>query len=185
MIKVEHISKTYNSIKIIDDISFNLNIGDYAYVKGDSGAGKTTLLNILSSFETADEGLLEVDVNNIAYLPCGNCLLEALTIEDNIKLTHFDKELINKLKIENILNSYPRNISSGEYKRAALARTLGLNKPYILLDEPTSNLDKESANIIIKLIDEIKDDHIIIVATHDKRLMKGKEICLQKHQKEY
>ena len=192
MIKVEHISRRYKTIAksyepviLIDDISFSLDVGDYAYIKGASGTGKTTLLNILSGFTKPDKGNVFIDFDDTAYMPCGNCLFESLTIKENIELTDFNIDLIKKLKIEHILDLYPRQISSGEYKRALLAEILGLKKTCLLLDEPTSNLDSESANIIIDIINDIRKDKIIVVATHDERLMKGKEICLQKHQKEY
>ena len=182
MIELKNITKIYKKEIIIDDFSYDFadNKSHY-YIKGTSGIGKTTLLNIIAGITKPDNGEVLANFDDIAYMPCGNCLLEALTIKENLELiAKIDEKIIKKIQIEHILGKPPRQISSGEYKRALLARTLMMKKSFILLDEPTSNLDKENANIIIKTVEDIKDKNIII-ATHDKRLMKGNEICLKKN----
>ena len=173
MIELKHIEKSYNGKKVIEDLSATITPEAYICVEGASGDGKTTLLNIIAGFTKPDKGEILADFGDISYMPCGNCLLEALTVKENLELVWFNEELINKLKLMDILNLYPREISSGEYKRVALARTILMNRTYILLDEPTSNLDETSAELIIDVINNLKKNHGIVIATHDKKLKDG------------
>lgn len=202
MLKINGINKTFNNKNILNDINLEANIGDYICIIGKSGCGKTTLLNIIAGMMPPTNGnvlLDNVDIfslsenkrtklrtNKIGYLNCGNCLLENLTVYENLKYAlllnklPFDKnkikELLTKLDIYNIRNSYPSQISAGEYKRVCFGRILIMDQDILILDEPTSNLDEKSADIIIDIINEIKNKKIIIIATHDPKLMMGNVI---------
>lgn len=195
-LEINNITKKFKDKTIIENLSFHLNQDDdfYIYLKGASGSGKTTLLNIIGNMLNADAGDIKIDskpiselkdyrTNYVTYLPCGNSLLESLTILENIQYasnctSSKAYELLNKLKLDDIENSYPREISSGEYKRVCFARALAMNTPFYLLDEPTSNLDEKSAEIIVEIINDLAKEKGIIIATHDSRLMNGKEICI-------
>lgn len=195
-INVKKISKSFKKKTILKNLSFVLTCPGLVCLKGESGSGKTTVLNIISGLLKADKGSIIIDEKEIdtiknlrkdyiTYLPCGNSLLESLTVLDNIKLVSGVAEeeackLLSKLKIpSNIFFLYPREISTGEYKRVCFARALAMNTPFYLLDEPTSNLDEESANILIKEISKLGKEKGVIIATHDSRLLKkGKNICL-------
>lgn len=196
-IDVKKITKSFKNKTIIKDFSFSLTCPGLICLKGDSGSGKTTILNIISGLLKVDEGTIIIDgkeikdIKNlrkeyITYLPCGNSLLESLNVIDNIKFASRISEeeaskLLSKLKISNSVYSlYPREISTGEYKRVCFARALAMDTPFYLLDEPTSNLDEESAKILIKEINELSKKKGVIIATHDSRLLKkGKNICLK------
>ena len=113
-------------------------------------------------------------------------MIESLTIIENINLVSGISEeeasrLLSKLKVSSsVYYLYPREISTGEYKRVCFARALAMFTPFYLLDEPTSNLDEESAKILIKEITELSKKKGVIIATHDSRLLKkGKNICLK------
>ena len=195
-INVKKIIKIFNKKEILKDLSFDLPSHGLICLKGESGSGKTTVLNIISGLLKPDEGTVFVDKKDIktiknlrkdyiTYLPCGNSLLESLSIIDNIKLVSGVSEeeaikLLSELKISSrVFLLYPREISTGEYKRVCFARTLAMDTPFFLLDEPTSNLDEESANILIKQIMKLSKKKGVIIATHDSRLLeKGKIICL-------
>ena len=196
-IKVKKVSKSFKKKTIIKDLSFDIDDTGLVCLKGESGSGKTTVLNLISGLLKIDEGSIFIDEKEIkdiknlrkdfiTYLPCGNSLIESLTIIENINLVSGISEeeasrLLSKLKVSSsVYYLYPREISTGEYKRVCFARALAMNTPFYLLDEPTSNLDEESAKILIKEINELSKKKGVIIATHDTRLLKkGKNICLK------
>ena len=196
-IKIKKVSKSFKKKTIIKDLSFDIDDTGLVCLKGESGSGKTTVLNLISGLLKIDEGSIFIDEKEIkdiknlrkdfiTYLPCGNSLIESLTIIENINLVSGISEeeasrLLSKLKVSSsVYYLYPREISTGEYKRVCFARALAMDTPFYLLDEPTSNLDEESAKILIKEITEKKKKKGVIIATHDSRLLKkGKNICLK------
>ena len=196
-IKIKKVSKSFKKKTIIKDLSFDIDDTGLVCLKGESGSGKTTVLNLISGLLKIDEGSIFIDEKEIkdiknlrkdfiTYLPCGNSLIESLTIIENINLVSGISEeeasrLLSKLKVSSsVYYLYPREISTGEYKRVCFARALAMNTPFYLLDEPTSNLDEESAKILIKEINELSKKKGVIIATHDTRLLKkGKNICLK------
>lgn len=196
-IRIKKVSKSFKKKTIIKDLSFDIDDTGLVCLKGESGSGKTTVLNLISGLLKIDEGSIFIDgkeikdIKNlrkdfITYLPCGNSLIESLTIIENINLVSGISEeeasrLLSKLKVSSsVYYLYPREISTGEYKRVCFARALAMNTPFYLLDEPTSNLDEESAKILIKEINELSKKKGVIIATHDTRLLKkGKNICLK------
>lgn len=196
-IKIKKVSKSFKKKTIIKDLSFDIDDTGLVCLKGESGSGKTTVLNLISGLLKIDEGSIFIDEKEIkdiknlrkdfiTYLPCGNSLIESLTIIENINLVSGISEeeasrLLSKLKVSSsVYYLYPREISTGEYKRVCFARALAMDTPFYLLDEPTSNLDEESAKILIKEITELSKKKGVIIATHDSRLLKkGKNICLK------
>ena len=196
-IKIKKVSKSFKKKTIIKELSFDIDDTGLVCLKGESGSGKTTVLNLISGLLKIDEGSIFIDEKEIkdiknlrkdfiTYLPCGNSLIESLTIIENINLVSGISEeeasrLLSKLKVSSsVYYLYPREISTGEYKRVCFARALAMDTPFYLLDEPTSNLDEESAKILIKEITELSKKKGVIIATHDSRLLKkGKNICLK------
>ena len=185
--------------------SLKVETGEYICIVGKSGCGKTTFLNILSGMLSPTSGVVYIENKDIykelseekrtllrnskiGYMNYGNCLMENLTVWENlifpIKLKgyRFEKqkleEILNKLDIAEVKNAYPWQLSAGEYRRVCLGRVLALDTDILILDEPTSNLDEKSATIIADIISELNSDKGIIVATHDKLLMKGKIITM-------
>ena len=168
-------------------------------VTGESGCGKTTLLNILSGMLRPDSGTVQLDGRNIfqmtdkertmlrnttiGYMTQGNSLIPELKVWQNIvcptelcgKKADEDKvtALCERLGIANVSDSYPSDLSGGEYRRALLARVLLLDMPILLVDEPTSNLDEKSASIVREVLNEqyLKGKGVLIV-THDKEFQR-------------
>ncbi|MBQ3665088.1 MAG: ATP-binding cassette domain-containing protein [Lachnospiraceae bacterium] len=195
-LKVDNISKKFgnNGLK---EIGFLLQQGDFLCITGQSGCGKTTLLNIVSGMLTPDTGDVYINEKNIyydmkekertqlrnqtiGYMMQGNSLIPDLTVWQNIicpvelvgkKVNQKEvKKLVKKLGIDNVCESFPSDISGGEYRRVLLARVMMLNTEILLVDEPTSNLDENSAKIVREVLYEMHKEKgvSIIVVTHDQ-----------------
>lgn len=194
MLEYTCISKSFNGKKVVDNFNLTIERGNRIALKGESGRGKTTILNILSGMLKADYGHVLYNGENVsfndlrpevvAYMPCGDTLLESLTAKENIlyarskKDCRYTRDLMNEwakyLKVNDVLNSYPRELSSGEYKRICLIRAFVQSTPFVFLDEPTSNLDPESANLVINALmnrDFLFKNVGILIATHDQELL--------------
>lgn len=197
MIKAVNISRNFggNGLRSTD---ISLEKGGFIGVSGASGCGKSTLLNIITGMLRPDSGTVIIGgedifklssaartalrAGKIGYIMQGSVLLGELTVLENIILPARiagrspDREkaekLCRKLGIDNVINSYPSDISGGEYRRTMLARILFADTPILIADEPTSNLDEESASIVRSMIKEVHDKGVsIIAATHDSELL--------------
>lgn len=184
----------------LNKISFQLNQGDFFCITGESGCGKTTLLNIVSGMLRPDTGDVYLNGKSIfkdmkeqertelrnkvlGYMMQGNSLIPDLTVWQNIIFPlelagrKADEEeavrLGEQLGIDNIMDSYPSEISGGEYRRVLLARILLLDTDILIVDEPTSNLDEKSAVIVRKVLHNICSTKrkSLIVVTHDKNFL--------------
>lgn len=193
MIKIKNLTHYYNKDKAIDDISLNINNGQFISFIGESGSGKSTLLSILSTLLKPTSGdvyfnnlnytdILNIDKfrkENIGFIFQFHYLINYLTVKENIKLANKrvkDKEiknLLSTLGIENLIDKYPNEISGGQRQRVAIARALINNPKVIFADEPTGNLDSNNSLKVFELFKELsKKGTTIIVATHDKNLAK-------------
>lgn len=189
MLELISASKRYNNKPILNNVSAYFPPHKTICLWGESGAGKSTILNILAGMTTLTEGqALYKDVsierinkvtryrgNFINYMPCGDTLLERLTVRENIlfnqdKLAVSVEEILSELNILSLIDKYPSELSSGEYKRVCFAKCMIANVSYYLLDEPTSNLDKESSDLIRNYINKLQGIKGIIIATHDRAI---------------
>ena len=181
----------------LSNIRFEAEKNKLTILIGASGSGKTTLINSLLGFISINNGninfidqegyknILDLDLlnlkNNISLLSQFPYLLPG-TVLSNIRLNKkevSDKQVVDilkRLKIDYLanqeINENGQGISTGERRRIALARILLDPKPIVVLDEPTASLDLESEEIIINEIENLKNDHILIVATHHENLIK-------------
>lgn len=198
ILKADNISRSFGK-NGLSSVSISIKEGQMICVTGESGCGKTTLLNILSGMLRPDSGTVQLDGRNIfqmtdkertmlrnttiGYMTQGNSLIPELTVWQNIvcptelcgKKADEDKvtALCERLGIANVSDSYPSDLSGGEYRRALLARVLLLDTPILLVDEPTSNLDEKSASIVREVLNEqyLKGKGVLIV-THDKEFQR-------------
>ena len=185
-------------------IDFEIKKGEFAVVVGPSGAGKTTVLNILGGMDTASEGQVLVDGQDIATYSTKQLtayrrddigfvfqfynLIPNLTALENVELAlqicknPMDaKEVLEEVGLGDRLDNFPAQLSGGEQQRVAIARAL-VNHPVLLLaDEPTGNLDPVTAKEIMELLSEInKSGTTVLVVTHNKELVNemGKRVIL-------
>lgn len=202
MIKLEHVSKSYSAgIPALNDVSLNIEEGEFVFVVGDSGSGKSTLIKLLLKELEPTEGTITINGRklnkirrrqipkfrrNIGVVFQDFRLLKDRNIYDNVA---FAQKVIGessrsiKKNVPTMLSmvglaakyrSYPKQLSGGEQQRVAIARAL-INKPKILLaDEPTGNLDSNNAWEIMKLMEEINEKGTtVVVVTHNLEIVKA------------
>lgn len=200
MILLKNVTKVYpNGATALDDISFFIERGEFVFIVGPSGSGKSTLIKLLMHEETATEG--DVIINNddvgklkrreIPYLRRSMGvvfqdfrLLSKKTVYENVA---FAMEIIGagrkeiRKQVPNVLGlvglahkakSYPDELSGGEQQRVALARALVNNPAFLIADEPTGNLNPKAAMEIMELLEDInKRGTTVIMATHAKEIV--------------
>ena len=199
MIVVDKVSKKFKDRKILDEISFTVESGEFVSIVGPSGVGKTTLLNAMIGASKVDEGHIVVDdfiVNRLSDRKIQNYrknigiifqdfkLLPKKTVFENVafalEVCGYSKKFINKrtsevLKLtglENHRNHFPSELSGGEKQRTAIARALVHAPELLFADEPTGNLDPENAISLARLLLKInKSGTTIILSTHDKAVV--------------
>lgn len=193
-IELKNIKFKINKNIILSNFNEKFNVDKIIGLKGDSGSGKTTLLNILLGLYKQHKGKIFVNGKDtyiyhninwfklISYMAQDVNLLRA-SIYQNIAFTLEEKK-IDKRKIKKIisdlkLNKRFKNLdeifiksSGGEAQRLSLARSLYKNSRIILLDEPTNNLDKKNSEQLFNILNKLKKNRIIIIASHDQFLLK-------------
>lgn len=195
--KVYGSKKSTRQFMALRNISFEVNEGEFIGVMGASGSGKTTLLNILGSIDQPTTGrfimngediaklnkkqLAKHRMNNIGFIFQDYNLLETMTLKENIilplslrneKVTVIEEKLeklAEDLRIKDVLDKYPYEVSGGEQQRAAACRALITNPKLILADEPTGNLDSKSGKALLELLTYINQEYkaTILMVTHD------------------
>ena len=202
MIKLEHVSKSYTAgIPALNDVSLDIEEGEFVFIVGDSGSGNSTLIKLLLKELEPTEGTITINNKklnkikrrqipkfrrNIGVVFQDFRLLKDRNIYDNVA---FAQKVIGesnrsiKKNVPSMLSmvglaakyrSYPRQLSGGEQQRVAIARAL-INEPKILLaDEPTGNLDNHNAWEIMKLLEEINSrGTTVVVVTHNLEIVKA------------
>ena len=165
------------------------------YIIGASGSGKTTLLRILSGMDTQYEGeafyrgrnlkkltdseRAQLYATELGFIAQGFHLIDELTVRENILVPAYLQQsdgemrlatLLRKLKIENLADQKVRTLSGGQKQRVAIARALAGNPRLILADEPTGALDRETADEIMHILQEISRERPVLVITHDPKI---------------
>ena len=177
MIKITNLTKKYKDNVILNNLSYTFNDHGLYVIRGYNGAGKTTLANILALLDFNFDGKVELnDVNikkirneRISYIMPKNNLFSFFNVLENI--TWFNKEYDDTL-IKNIDTSKSINeLSGGEKLLVAITRALNSSKDIIILDEITSQLDKEHTLLVLNYLKELQKDKLIILITHDIRAL--------------
>lgn len=185
-----------DEVRAVNNVSFTIKKGEMVAIVGQSGSGKTTLLNLIGGIEKPTSGSVEIDGvaihsaddmqiskirrQKIGYIFQDFNLIPILTAEENIIMPLLlDSKKVNKkqlhsisefLGISNRLKHLPSEMSGGQKQRVAIARAL-INQPSIILaDEPTGNLDKKTADEIMRLLVEInRIGNTVILVTHEQK----------------
>ena len=183
MIRFENVHKSFDGVKVLDGVSFEVADGEVLAVVGPSGTGKSVMLKHIVGLLSPDEGVVSVkDGARIGYLFQGGALLAWLTVRENVALplkettrlseSEIDKcveEALRAVGMEDAADRYPAEISGGMVKRAGLARAIVRKADAVLYDEPTSGLDPVTARTIHRLIRKLNVERGItsLVVTHD------------------
>ena len=201
VLKIENLEKYYgnkgNITKAVDNISFEVEKGEFVAIMGASGSGKTTLLNCISTVDKVTSGHIYINEKDITKIRGKNLnkfrreelgfifqdfnLLDTLTAYENIALSltinkektnMIDKkvlEVAKELEIEDVLEKYPYQMSGGQKQRVASARAIVTKPSLILADEPTGALDSKSARMLLEKFENLNDDlsSTILMVTHD------------------
>ena len=183
------------------DITLSFEKEQCYIISGPSGSGKTTLLNLIGGLDRPVSGNIEIgnimlsDLSekeltvfrreNIGYVFQDDALIPELTVYENIELpliligydkkqraVHTDR-ILKSLGIHLKKKNYPDDLSGGEKQRAAVARAVIHSPPIVLADEPTSNLDRESADRVINMLIKISEEFgtTVIISTHDRYII--------------
>lgn len=198
---IEHIEKYYGNqgtvTKALNQVSFNVQHGEYVSIMGASGSGKTTLLNCISTIDTVSAGHILLDGKDITTISEDDIaafrhdnlgfvfqdfnLLDTLTLEENIALpltigkvppkeiTERIYHVAERLQILDTLKKFPFQVSGGQKQRCAFARAVICSPKLIMADEPTGSLDSNSARILLDIISELNKETgaTILMVTHD------------------
>ncbi|MGG7178754.1 ABC transporter ATP-binding protein [Clostridium paraputrificum] len=187
-------------IKALNDVSLEINEGDFIGIMGPSGSGKSTFLNMIATVDKPTKGKVIIDGTNVTAMGEGQIakfryenigfifqefnLIDSLTLRENIGvplvLASKSKEEI-KVKVEGIakkldiydyLDKFPVECSGGQRQRAAAARALVTNPKLIVADEPTGNLDTKNSHELLNFLKELNDNEgiTILMVTHDSMI---------------
>jgi cell division transport system ATP-binding protein len=201
MIELQHVYKVYaGNTPALKDVCLNVSRGEFVFLIGPSGAGKTTLFRLLSAYDKATSGIVDVlgfKLNeitpekvpffrrNIGVVYQDFRLIKRNTIYENVALPlqvrgtsqkQIDRRVLDVLDSVGLLHKadeFPDHLSGGEQQRVAIARALVHQPGLLIADEPTGNLDPTLANSIVELFSKINaQGTTVFVATHDHDLVR-------------
>ena len=200
MITAQNISKVYvqgdTSVRAVNQVSLDIQPGEFIVVMGKSGSGKSTLLHILGGLDRPSEGAVLFDNNNLyemkdrqltilrrqrmGFIFQSYNLVSELNAIDNIRLpmfldkrkadANFEKYVIDSLELGDRLRFYPKQLSGGQQQRVAVARAI-LSRPDVLFaDEPTGNLDSVTGEKLLAILKKsnMENGQTIVMVTHDR-----------------
>ena len=199
MLKVKGLTKSFGKVVVLNDLSFEVKEGEFIFITGPSGSGKTTFIRLILRELLPDKGgifLDDVDVTKIPKKQVPNLrqnigtvfqdykLLLERTVRENIDVAMAvvgipndewgarARQVLKLTGIEDKIDMFPAQLAGGEIQRVAMARALVINPKIILADEPTGNLDWETADKIMNLFEKInKEGKTILMATHHEGIV--------------
>ncbi len=201
IVEIKNLNKSYRrgnqTIPVLENITFDIEEGEFLALMGPSGSGKSTLLNLLAGIDTSDSGIIKVhgvDITvlsetelarwrsaNVGFIFQFYNLIPVLTAFENVELPLLLTHLSGKerrehaetaLRVVNLsdrMDHYPGQLSGGQQQRVAIARALVTDPTIIVADEPTGDLDRVSAKEILELMNRLNSEFgkSIIMVTHD------------------
>ena len=202
MITVTNLSKIFRTEEIettaLNEVSFEINDGEFVAIMGPSGCGKSTLLNILGLLDNPTEGSYQLLGHEVAKLKekdrtkfrKGNIgfvfqsfnLIDELNVYENVELPlkylnissserkRRVTEMLKRMNISHRAQHFPQQLSGGQQQRVAIARAVVSNPKLILADEPTGNLDSKNGKEVMDLLTELnKEGPTIVMVTHSQK----------------
>lgn len=185
------------AVPVLDGITLNILRGDFIALMGPSGSGKSTLLNLIAGIDKPDSGVLKIDGEDITVLSEGDLadwraanigfifqfynLMPVLTAFENVELPLLLTNLSKSQRRERVeitlalvglsdrMEHYPNELSGGQQQRVAIARAIVTDPTILVCDEPTGDLDKQSATDVLKMLKQLNTEmgKTIIMVTHD------------------
>lgn len=180
-LEIKNLRKEYPNRVVFDSLNLNAKQGEVLSIIGPSGTGKSTLLKCIAKLEKPTSGEIKIK-GKLGMVFQQYNLFNNLTVIDNITLplrkvsgynkqesTDIAQNVLERVGLEDLINSYPSRISGGQAQRVAIARTIALDPQLILFDEPTSALDVYLKREVLELIREIATEkqRTIILVTHE------------------
>jgi ABC-type lipoprotein export system ATPase subunit/ABC-type antimicrobial peptide transport system permease subunit len=181
-------------------VNLELHVNEFVAVVGESGSGKTTLLNVISGIDSYEEGEMYLNGEETSYYSTSDLenyrkryiafvfqnynLIDSFSVKQNVEMpmllagvsakeaSRRAKDIIRRVGLEKHMHHKATKLSGGQKQRVVIARALAKDCPIIAADEPTGNLDSESAKQIIELLQEIAKDKLVIIVTHDFQQVK-------------
>jgi putative ABC transport system ATP-binding protein len=185
-------------VEALRGVNLKVDSGDFVSILGPSGSGKSTLLNLVGALDKPTAGKLLIDGVNVSTLDDNQLadlrlrigfvfqffnLIPRFTAKDNVELAMSIKgksvterakraqELLETVGLKDRMNHKPAELSGGQQQRVAIARALANDPRFLLMDEPTGNIDSKTAREVLNLIKKLNNDGVtIIMVTHDHRL---------------
>lgn len=191
-ITLDTITKQFDSTTAVDDVSLTINDGEVLGIVGPSGCGKTTVLRLIAGFETATEGTIRYDNEDVTHVPPedrnvglvfqGYALFNNMTVRQNVtfgpKMRGVGKqerreranELLSLLDIRELADRSPKTLSGGQQQRVGLARALAIEPRLLLLDEPMTGLDAKLKQTLRQELGELLEELGVttLYVTHDQ-----------------
>jgi len=189
-------------IKALDHVSLDIEQGSFLCLSGPSGSGKTTLLNMIGGLDELDSGEISIDgarvdllakgpladlrLHHIGFVFQAYNLIPVLTAQENVEFVmqvqgvsakqrrQKSLAILREVGLEGMENRRPAQLSGGQQQRVAVARAIVSQPKLVLADEPTANLDSQSATHLMELFRELNENHSVtfIISTHDERVMR-------------
>jgi len=211
ILSVENLTKSFNSgsnkLTVLDDVSFSLEEGSSISIVGPSGSGKTTLLGLCAGLDVATSGTISltgVKLNalneddrayvrnqHVGFIFQNFQLLQTLTALENVtvplelrgekNVSSKAKELLDRVGLAERVNHYPSQLSGGEQQRVAMARAFITSPKILFADEPTGNLDEETADRVTQLLFDLNKEQgtTLVLVTHNMELAENTQRILQ------
>lgn len=204
IIETQNLQKIYTGVvdvTAVNDVSLQIEEGEFTAIVGPSGSGKTTLLNIIGGLDQATSGAVKVDgvdlshlgknelidfrLNNIGFVFQAYNLIPVLTAKENVEFVMLLQkrpqeereartvELMEAVGLGDRLRNRPGEMSGGQQQRVAVARALASKPKFVLADEPTANLDSTSTATLLDIMAELnqKEGTTFVFSTHDQRVI--------------
>lgn len=205
IIRTTSVSKVYNHDKVpvraLNEVSINVEKGEFTAIVGPSGSGKTTLLNILGGLDEPTSGqvhIRETDLfslkeserigfrlHHIGFVFQAYNLIPVLTAKENVAFilqmqgvakAEYERrsiDLLNAVGLADKVDQRPGELSGGQQQRVAVARALASEPDFVLADEPTANLDSKSATLLLDIMERLNREQGVtfLFSTHDQRVV--------------
>ena len=200
MVRFEHVTKTYDKGSVaLEDVTLNIDPGEFVSIVGQSGSGKTTLAKLIIAEERADKGRIVIggwDTTNISHHEVPHLrrqigvvfqdfkLLPKKTLYENVafalevsgqpsaKIKSIVPQLLKIVGLEQKMKRFPDQVSGGEQQRVVIARSLAHRPKLLVADEPTGNLDTINAQEIITLLQKINEfGTTVVLVTHNREIV--------------